>query len=322
MTPGLSVAGFSIRTSGASRTTAAVLLVLDPGKAPRVRIDLHSHSNASDGTEPPAEVVRRAREAGLDVLALTDHDTVAGLSAAAGALWVGLTLVPGMELSCRREGVSIHLLAYLFDPAGDVLASECARIRESREQRGRRMVERLIELGVPVTWEQVAELAGGGVVGRPHIARAMVATGVIDEPGQAFTPEWIASGGRAYAHRYAPDPAEAVRMVRKAGGVPVLAHPKAGRRGRVVSDEWIAELVQVGLFGVEVDHADHDLAARANLRGLAGELGLAVTGSSDDHGVLTGHRLGRETTSPQVYERLLGEAVGAAPITAPPGPVR
>ncbi|MEW9554513.1 PHP domain-containing protein [Nonomuraea sp. NPDC050783] len=279
-----------------------------------MRIDLHSHSSASDGTQPPADVVRRARERGLDVLALTDHDTVAGHAAAIAALPAGLTLVPGMELSCRRAGQSIHLLAYLFEPAEPELRAECARLREARETRGRLTVRRLAELGVPVTWEQVAELAGGGPVGRPHIARAMVAAGAIAEPAQAFTEEWIGTGGRAHVTRYALDPGRAVRLVRAAGGVPVLAHPKSAGRGPVVPDEWIAELAAAGLFGVEADHLDHDPAARAGLRGLADELGLAVTGSSDDHGELTGHRLGCETTAPEVYERLLAEATGAAPV--------
>jgi predicted metal-dependent phosphoesterase TrpH len=284
-----------------------------------MRIDLHSHSDASDGTEPPAEVVRRAGEAGLDVLALTDHDTVNGLPAAVAALPAGLTLVPGMELSCRRAGMSIHLLAYLFDPADPDLAAECERIREARERRGRQVVDRLIELGVPLTWEQVAALAGDGVVGRPHIARAMVDAGVITEPAQAFTDEWLAPGGRAYVSRYALDPVAAVRLVRAAGGVPVLAHPKALKRGRVICDEWIAELADAGLFGIEVDHADHDEAARDHLRGLAVDLDLAVTGSSDDHGRLTGHRLGCHTTSPEVYESLIAEATGAVPINVAGG---
>jgi 3',5'-nucleoside bisphosphate phosphatase len=280
----------------------------------RMRIDLHSHSDASDGTQPPAEVVRRARDAGLDVLALTDHDTVGGLAAAVAALPPGLTLVPGMELSCRRDGMSIHLLAYLFDPDAPELAAECRRIRDAREERARAMVERLIGLGVPVTWEHVASLAGAGVVGRPHIARALVGAGAIAEPAEAFTTDWIAPGGRAYVSRYALDPMAAVRLVTGAGGVAVLAHPKAGRRGRVIPDEWISELADAGMFGVEVDHLDHDPAARTHLRGLAAELGLAATGSSDDHGELTGHRLGRETTAPEVYERLVAAASGATPI--------
>src|SRR5262249_21786389 len=162
--------------------------------------------------------------------ALTDHDTVAGLAEASEALPAGLTLVPGMELSCRRAGMSVHLLAYLFDAAHPDLAAECERIRDSREQRARQMVWRLAELGVPITWEQVTALAGGGVVGRPHIARTMVAVGAISEPGEAFTTEWIGTGGRAYVSRYAVDPAAAVRLVRAAGGVPVLAHPKAAEQ--------------------------------------------------------------------------------------------
>ncbi|MFB4283359.1 PHP domain-containing protein [Nonomuraea sp. MTCD27] len=281
-----------------------------------MRIDLHSHSSASDGTQPPADVVRRARERGLDVLALTDHDTVAGHAEAVEALPAGLTFVPGMELSCRRGGRSIHLLAYLFDPAEPELAAECARIREARVVRARVTVERLTELGVPVSWEQVSELAAGGPVGRPHIARAMVAAGAIAEPALAFTPEWIGAGGRAYVSRYALAPDRAVRLVRAAGGVPVLAHPKAAGRGQVVPDEWIAELAAAGLFGLEADHLDHDAAAREHVRALARDLGLAVTGSSDDHGELTGHRLGCETTAAEVYERLTAEATGAEPITA------
>ncbi len=281
----------------------------------RMRIDLHSHSDASDGTEPPDEVMRRAREAGLDVLALTDHDTVAGLPAAEAALPAGLTLIPGMELSCRRGGRSIHLLAYLFDPNEPRLALERGRIREAREERARAIVDRLAELGVPVTWDQVSALAGGGVVGRPHLARAMVEAGVINDPSEAFTKEWLAPGGRAHVSRYALDPLTAVRLVRGAGGVPVLAHPKAAKRGASLPDEWITEMRDAGLWGVEVDHLDHDEDARAHLRGLAGDLGLATTGSSDDHGTLTGHRLGSETTPADVYERLLAEATGAAPIT-------
>ncbi|MEV5710276.1 PHP domain-containing protein [Actinoallomurus sp. NPDC052274] len=279
-----------------------------------MRIDLHSHSNASDGTESPDEVVRRARAAGLDVLALTDHDTVEGIAAAAASLPAGLTLVPGMELSCRRDGMSIHLLAYLFDPGAPALADECDRIRQARELRGRRVIERLVELGVPLEWEQVEALADGGVVGRPQIARAMVAAGVISEPSEAFTSEWLAPGGRAYVSRYALDPVAAVRLVRDAGGVPVLAHAKAAKRGRVIDDEWIAEMAEVGLFGVEVDHPDHDESSRAHLHGVAADLDLATTGSSDDHGELTGHRLGCERTSPGVYERLVAAATGREPI--------
>lgn len=282
-----------------------------------MRIDLHSHSTASDGTEPPAEVVRRARAAGLDVLALTDHDGVGGHAEAIAALPEGLTLVPGMEVSCRRDGMSIHLLAYLFDPGHPELAAELELIRAARDNRAAAMVARLAELGVPVTLEMVADLAAGGVIGRPHIARAMVAAGAVASVEEAFGPDWIGSGGRAHVARYALDPVRAVRLTVAAGGVAVLAHPRSPKRGRQVATEWIAEMAAAGLGGLEVDHRDHNPEARAELRALAADLDLIVTGSSDDHGELTGHRLGCETTAPDQYERLIARAA-TSPITGRP----
>jgi 3',5'-nucleoside bisphosphate phosphatase len=278
-----------------------------------VRADLHSHSTASDGTCPPGEVMRQARAAGLGVIALTDHDTVAGHPAARAALPPGLTLVPGMELSCRLDGHSVHLLGYLFDPADPDLAEECARIRDSRLQRAREMVERLAELGVPVTWEQVSAIAGGGVVGRPHVARAMVEAGVIDTPDQAFGPDWIGDGGRAHVARYALDPARAIALIRAAGGVAVLAHPRA--RGWMVPDEVIAGLAAAGLSGVEVWHPDQDRDQRRHLQDLAARLGLVASGGSDDHGELTGYRIGSDTISADACERLLSQATGDAPVS-------
>ncbi|MGH3375132.1 MAG: PHP domain-containing protein [Actinoallomurus sp.] len=276
-------------------------------------VDLHTHSSASDGTQPPADVVRRAAAAGVGVLALTDHDTVAGHAEAVRALPPGLTLVRGMELSCRLHGHSLHLLAYLFDPGEPELAAERERIRDDRAHRARAIVERLVELGTPVTWELVERVTGDSVPGRPHIARAMVEAGVVASVEEAFSPEWIGAGGRAYADRYALDPVRAIRLVRGAGGVPVLAHPRADRRGYRVSDEDIAAFAEVGLGGVEADHPDHAPADRGLLRGLAGELGLFVTGASDDHGELTGHRLGAESTAPAAYDALVSQATGARP---------
>ncbi|TDC59999.1 PHP domain-containing protein [Actinomadura sp. GC306] len=275
-----------------------------------MRIDLHSHSTASDGTRPPAEVVRRARANGLDVLALTDHDTVAGWEEAAGALPGGLTLVPGIELSCVQDGRSLHMLGYLFDPDAPELAAELARIRDDRVIRARTMVGRLRDLGVDITWDMVRSLAGGEAVGRPHIARAMVAAGAVRDADEAFTSRWIAPDGRAYADRYALRPERAIELVRAAGGVCVLAHPRARRRGYVVADEVIERLAAAGLAGVEADHPGHVPEDRARLRDLASALELAVTGSSDDHGEATGDRLGAETTAPADYERLLAEASG------------
>ncbi len=281
-----------------------------------MRADLHSHSTASDGTDAPAEVMRRAAAAGLDVIALTDHDTVAGHREAVGALPAGLTLLPGMELSCRLEGHSVHLLAYLFDPANERLAGEMAEIRESRLFRARAMVSKLAALGAPVTWDQVSEVAAGGVVGRPHIARALVDAGVVPTVADAFTPEWIGPGGRAHVARYALDPVRAVRLVHGAGGVSVLAHPRGSARGWRTPDEVIEELAGAGLKGIEVCHPQHDDRERAALSELAGRLGLVATGGSDDHGELTGYRLGTEVAPDGAYERLIEHATGAAPVTA------
>jgi predicted metal-dependent phosphoesterase TrpH len=282
-----------------------------------VRIDLHVHSNASDGTDDPAEVVRRARAAGLDVMALTDHDTQAGLAAArdevasparapAAGLSAELILVGGMELSCSLDGRSVHLLAYLFDPADQDLMAETARIRDDRTYRAKGMVARIAELGAPVTWDQVTEIAGGAVIGRPHIARAQAAAGVVATPADAFTADWIADGGRAFVDRYAPDLTRAITLVRAAGGVPVVAHPRSP--GYEIPDEVIVTLVDAGLAGLEVFHIDHDEPERARLTQLATSLGLIITGGSDDHGSFNNHGLGTETTPPEQYERVLAMA--------------
>jgi len=279
-----------------------------------VRIDLHVHSSASDGTDPPAEVARRAAAAGLDVVALTDHDTMAGIAPAAAALPPGLTLVPGLELSCVGDGRSMHLLGYLCDPGDPALAAETALIRDDRVHRARAMVARLRELGAPVTWEQVAALAGDAVVGRPHIARALAEAGVVATPADAFSAEWIADGGRAHVGRYAPDAARGIALVRAAGGVPVLAHPRSP--GYEITDEVIAGLAAAGLAGLEVFHPDHDHSERMRLTQLANSLDLVMTGGSDDHGSFNDSGLGSETTPPEQYERLLALATGARPVTS------
>jgi 3',5'-nucleoside bisphosphate phosphatase len=279
-----------------------------------VRIDLHVHSNASDGTDAPAEVIRRAAGAGMDVVALTDHDTQAGIEAAERALLGGLALVPGMELSCLLDGKSAHLLAYLFDPDDPALAAELDLVRGDRTQRAKGMVARLAELGTGVTWEQVTRIADGAVVGRPHIARAMAEAGVVPTPADAFTTEWIGEGGRAHVGRYAPGLDHAVTLVRTAGGVPVLAHPRSP--GYEIADEVIARLAAVGLAGVEVFHPDHDRSERSRLTALATSLGLAATGGSDDHGSFSGNGIGSELTPQGEYERLIGQATGAHPMMA------
>jgi len=284
-----------------------------------VRIDLHTHSTASDGTDTPAELIRNAAAAGLDVVALTDHDTVGGHSEAEKALREldgprPLTLVTGAELSCRVGGVSLHLLAYLFDPQEPELHRERELVRDDRTRRARAMVAKLIDLGIPVTWERVAEIAGEGAVGRPHVAQVLIEAGLVGSIAEAFTPEWIGPGGRAYVEKHELDPFEAVRLVRNAGGVTVFAHPAAVKRGECVPDSVIFDLAAAGLDGIEVDHMDHDEPTRARLRGIAAELGLLVTGSSDYHGTRKTIRLGDHVTDPAVYEEIVQRATGAAPL--------
>ncbi|WP_405857319.1 PHP domain-containing protein [Streptomyces sp. NBC_00090] len=286
-----------------------------------MRIDLHTHSTASDGTDSPAELVRNAAAAGLDVVALTDHDTTRGHAEAIRALPEGLTLVTGAELSCRVDGVGLHMLAYLFDPEEPALLAERELVRDDRVPRARAMVGKLQELGVPVTWEQVARIAGDGSLGRPHVAEALVELGVVPDVSGAFTPEWLADGGRAYVEKHELDPVEAIRLVKAAGGVTVFAHPLAVKRGEVVSEAAIARLADAGLDGIEVDHMDHDEATRARLRGLAKELGLLATGSSDYHGSRKTCRLGEYTTDPEIYGEITRRAAGAFPVPGAGGAV-
>ncbi|OII70291.1 MULTISPECIES: PHP domain-containing protein [unclassified Streptomyces] len=286
-----------------------------------MRIDLHTHSTASDGTDTPAELVRRAAATGLDVVALTDHDTTRGHAEAIAALPEGLTLVTGAELSCRLNGVGMHLLAYLFDPAEPELAREMDLVRDDRVPRARAMVAKLQEQGVPVTWERVAVIAGDGSVGRPHIAQALVELGVVADVSAAFTTEWLADGGRAYVEKHELDPFKAIRLVKAAGGVTVFAHPGAVKRGQTAPDHVIADLAAYGLDGIEVDHMDHDEPTRSRLRGLAADLGLLTTGSSDYHGTRKTCALGDYTTDPEIFGEITRRAAGAFPVPGAGGRV-
>ncbi|MFJ7267541.1 PHP domain-containing protein [Streptomyces sp. NPDC099050] len=287
-----------------------------------MRIDLHAHSTASDGTDTPAELVRNAAGAGLDVVALTDHDTVAGYREAVAALPAGLTLVTGAELSCRLDGIGMHMLAYLFDPEEPELFRERELVRDDRVPRARAMVGKLRDLGVEITWEHVDRIAGEGSVGRPHIAAALVELGVVPTVSDAFTPYWLADGGRAYAEKHELDPFDAIRLVKAAGGVTVFAHPAAVKRGTCVPESAIAALAAAGLDGIEVDHMDHDDATRARLRGVAADLGLLTTGSSDYHGSRKTCRLGEYTTDPEIYGEITRRATGAFPVPGAGGRVR
>jgi len=276
--------------------------------------DLHTHSTRSDGTLTPEEVVALAAERGLAGIALTDHDTTDGVElarAAAGRDGLALAVLTGVELSAELEGQPVHVLGLAFDPAEPNFAERREWIRSGRVGRARRMVERLRALGAPVSFERVLELADGGSVGRPHVARAMVEAGVVASVPDAFTPEWIGTGGRAYVAKDAVTPVEAVALIRGAGGVAVLAHPSVHAGAQSVPEPTIRAMAAAGMAGLEVDHPDQPPADRAHWRALAAELGLETTGASDDHGALTDYRLGVFRTPEAVVERLLARRPGA-----------
>jgi predicted metal-dependent phosphoesterase TrpH len=268
--------------------------------------DLHTHSTFSDGTLEPEQVVELARARDLSGIALTDHDNTGGVERArAAARARGLTVLLGCELSAEHDGNPVHVLGYGFDPEEPTFAAKRAWIAEGRVRRARRMVERLRELGAPIELERVRELAGGGAIGRPHLARAMVEAGVVGDVAAAFSPDWIGTGGRAYVAKEAVTPVEAVELIHGAGGAAVLAHPSVHAGAKAVPEDVIRAMAAAGLDGLEVDHPDQPPPERARWRALAAELGLETTGASDCHGALYGYRLGSERTPEATVERLL-----------------
>ncbi len=271
------------------------------------RIDLHTHSTASDGSTSPTDLVVEARAAGLDVVALTDHDTTAGWDAAANALPAGLRLVRGAEISCVAEGISLHLLAYLFDPTYAPLLNRLAELRDSRRARAQQMVALLAADGHPVDADL---LPAEGTLGRPHVANVLIAAGLVPSIKEAFTPDWIGSRGRYWVPKVDFPVLEAISLVRAAGGVPVFAHPRATVRGKTVSDDTIRAMASAGLAGLEVDHDDHLPEARAELRELAAELDLLTTGSSDFHGRHKAVALGAHLTTESALELIADQASG------------
>ncbi|MGO2540973.1 PHP domain-containing protein [Specibacter sp. AOP5-B1-6] len=278
-----------------------------------MRIDLHAHSNVSDGTQTPAALIAAAALARLDVVALTDHDSTDGWAEAlAAARELGVGLIPGMEISCKTsQGVSVHLLCYLHDPGNVKLLEEITKAKDARLTRAERMVERLAE-DYPLNWGDVsAHVAPGATIGRPHIADAMVAAGIVADRSEAFA-NILTSHSRYFVSHYAPDPVLAVELVRAAGGVPVFAHPMASARGRVAPPDVFHDMIDAGLLGLEVDHRDNPAEGRAWLRGLARDRGLLVTGSSDYHGAGKPNLLGENLTEPAALERIMEQASGTA----------
>lgn len=276
-------------------------------------IDLHTHSSVSDGTETPSELIAAAVAAGLGTIAITDHDSTAGWrDAFAAAAGTGLTVIPGMELSTRVGRASVHVLGYLFDPADPAIVAETARIREGRLRRAERMVERLA-VDYDLTWADVlAHSTDGATIGRPHIADALVARGVVAERGEAFASMLHWRGGY-YEPHYAPAPVDGIRLIAEAGGVPVLAHPGTRGQSGVVPESELRRLIGAGLAGLEIGHRENTDAGKRQLRDYATRFDLIVTGSSDYHGTGKPNRLGEHTTEPDQLERIITLGTGSAP---------
>ncbi len=278
-----------------------------------MRIDLHTHTTASDGVLTPTEIVALASQRDVDVIALTDHDTVTGVAEATEAgRPLGVRVVAGIELSARHKDRAVHMLGYFLDPGNDNLRRRLDRMQAERLDRIHRMVRRLNDLGLELTVDDVLAEAKGAVVARPHVARALVARGYIGSVSDAFTPELIADGGRADVPRTQLTPREAVALIGSAGGVAVIAHPGLAHHlgtHNPLSDSLIRDLRDGGLAGLEVDHPDHPPLVRDSLRALAAELGLLITGGSDFHGE-SGRPIADCTTGEDAFARLEALAGG------------
>lgn len=275
--------------------------------------DLHLHSNHSDGTETPAEVVRQAHAHGVRTLALTDHDRSTGWDEAAdAAASLGMTFLPGMELSAKYEWRSVHVLGYLFDPDNEDLRAETDRIRDDRIGRAERIV-RNIGRDYDLVWDDVvAQTAGDATVGRPHIADALVARGIVRDRSAAFDGILHPREGY-YEPHYAPDPLAAVSLITRAGGVAVIAHPVTTGRDRMMPIPFIERLIDAGLGGFEIDHRENTEHGKKILHELAAKHDLIVTGSSDYHGAGKPNLPGENTTSDVMLARIIERATGTEP---------
>jgi 3',5'-nucleoside bisphosphate phosphatase len=273
-------------------------------------IDLHAHTDRSDGTFTPVELVKLALSRDLSVLGVTDHDTTDGLAEAERTgEGTGLEIVPGVELSAMYQGSSVHVLCYWMDRENAELQAELTRLRDDRYRRGERMVEKLRALGYPVSFERVRQIASGKNVVRPHVAQALVEAGVVAREEDAFTEELIGDGGLADVPKHALPPLEAMELIEAAGGVCVLAHPGMWAGQRSVPADLIEAMAARGMAGLEADHPDHTPEQCNRYRDLARGLGLVATGSSDCHGTRYDPvRLGMVTTDPLQFAALRDRA--------------
>ena len=272
-------------------------------------IDLHTHTNKSDGTDSPRELVNKAIAMGLTVLGISDHDTTAGWEEAAQTVRGGLHLVLGSEISClTHDGISVHMLGLLFDQEHQQMQVMLEETRDGRLPRMRKMIEKMRAAGIDISMQDVeAARPEGATLGRPHLADALVNKGVISSRDQAFQ-GMLNNDSDFYVSHAAPTPAEAIAMIRSAGGVAVIAHPFASLRGQILQASDFQELIAAGLNGIEVDHRDHNPDEREMLRKLARELDLVVTGSSDYHGTGKLNALAEFQTSPAEWEKLESQA--------------
>lgn len=269
------------------------------------RTDTHAHTTASDSTVTPAQLMEEARDAGLTAIGLTDHDTISGWEeAAARVADSGVALLRGMEISARFEGITVHILGYLFDPSASALVQHIREVRDSRIERAKEIVRRLA-VDFPISWDDVVSVsAPGSTIGRPHIADALVELGIVPHRSAAFA-EILAPKSSYYLPYYVPEVTQAIEWIVEAGGKAVMAHPAAPQRGRVIPPRALDVCTEAGLFGVEIDHSENNAEMASELWQHAHRLGLARFGASDYHGAGKLNRLGENTTAPTIVEDLV-----------------
>jgi predicted metal-dependent phosphoesterase TrpH len=272
-------------------------------------IDLHTHTTCSDGTDRPRDLVNKAIVQGLEVLGIADHDTTSGWEEATQALRGNLKLALGAEISClTTDGVSVHMLGMLFDPNHKEMQTVLEETRDGRLPRMRKMIEKMRAEGMDISMEDVENaMPVGATMGRPHLADALVAKKIVKSRDEAFI-DLLHNDSRFYVSHAAPTPAEAIALIRRAGGVAVIAHPFASHRGQILKADDFADLVAAGLNGIEVDHRDQNPDERAMLRVIARELDLVVTGSSDYHGTGKMNLLAENHTSREEWQKLESQA--------------
>ena len=268
-------------------------------------IDLHTHTNNSDGTDSPRELVNKAISLGMSVLGVTDHDTTGGWQEAIQTVRANISLALGSEISCLTDdGISVHMLGLLFDGEHKEMQTMLEETRDGRLPRMRKMIEMMRAAGIELSMDDVeAARPPGATLGRPHLADALVNKGIIKSRDEAFQ-GMLNNDSVFYVSHAAPTPVEAIRMIAQAGGVSVIAHPFASLRGQILQASDFADLVAAGLHGIEVDHRDQNPDERAMLRNIANELGLVITGASDYHGSGKLNSLGEFLTAPAQWEKL------------------